>query len=158
MIPNEKEELIPGDRNDNQWITIDNYQSIETQTEWENLSFFDEPYHGYFTWPKIIKYRMNKPIHYTMINMSENVQTISQRFVDQNFMKRFLELIISNEDQDEKNVRIKFNKERILMFKVTNTFSFDQISSSFFKRVFLQIMVSIFSIFFSMNFINNFIL
>ena len=118
---NEREEFSPGDRNDNQWITIDNSQSIQ----WENLSFFDENHHGYFTWPKLIKYRMNKPIHYTVVNMSENLQVIYQRFLQENWIKKLIKLIISNEDQDEKNVRIKFNKERILMFKVTNQFSFD---------------------------------
>lgn len=66
---------------------------------------------------------MNKPVHYTSINLPENLQIISQRFLDENFIKQLIQILISNEDQDEKNVRIKFNKERILMFKVRETIS-----------------------------------
>ena len=61
----------PGDRDDNLWITGDDYKPPETQIEWEKTCFLDKSYHGYYCCPKIIKYSMNRRECYTQNNMLE---------------------------------------------------------------------------------------
>ena len=103
----------PGDREDNLWITIDDYKPPETQTEWEETCFLDKPYHGYYCWPKIIKYSMNKRERYTQNNMPEKVAIIYNRFMDKNFLIQAIQLMIFD---DEDNV-LDFNTYRFFMFK-----------------------------------------
>ncbi|CAF3616295.1 unnamed protein product [Rotaria sordida] len=39
------DECYPGDRDDNSWVTIDDYKPPETQIEWEQTCFLDKPFH-----------------------------------------------------------------------------------------------------------------
>ncbi|CAF1134879.1 unnamed protein product [Rotaria sordida] len=39
------DECSPGDRDDNSWVTIDDYKPPETQIEWEQTCFLDKPFH-----------------------------------------------------------------------------------------------------------------
>ena len=97
-------ECHPGDRDDNLWITIDGYKPPKTQIEWEQTCFLDKSFHGYYTWPKIIKYSLNKRKRYTEENMPEQVAILYDRFIDKNFLKQFIQLIIL----DEEEMRNKF--------------------------------------------------
>ncbi|CAF3301587.1 unnamed protein product, partial [Rotaria sp. Silwood2] len=104
----------PGDRHDNVWVTIDGYKQPETQTDWEQTCFLDKSFYGYYTWPNIIKYSMNKRERYTANNMPEQVAILYERFIDKNFIQRSIQLMVFDEEKNE----IKFDKTRFLMFKV----------------------------------------
>ena len=104
----------PGDRDDNLWITVDDYKPPETQIEWEKTCFLDKSYHGYYCWPKIIKYSMNRRERYTQNNMPEQVAILYDHFIDKNFIIQAIQLMIFDEEDDV----IDFNKTRYLMFKV----------------------------------------
>ena len=105
----------PGDRDDNLWVTFSDYKPPETQTEWEETCFLDKPYHGYYCWPKIIKYSMNKRERYTQNNMPKNVAILYDHFIDKDFIIRVTQLTILKEKEDETP---KFDKTRFSMFKV----------------------------------------
>jgi hypothetical protein len=106
------EEGHPGDRDDNLWVTIDDYKPPQTQIEWEETCFLDKSFHGYYTWPKMIKYTMNKRTCYTKDNMPEEVAILYDRFIDKNFVVRATQLMILDEDG------INFDNTRFAMFKV----------------------------------------
>jgi hypothetical protein len=106
----------PGDRDDNLWITIDDYTLPQTQIEWEETCFLDKPFHGYYTWPKTIKYTMNKRIRYTKDNMPEEVAILYDRFIDKKFVMRTTQLMILDEKKNEKH----FDKNQFTLFKVIN--------------------------------------
>jgi hypothetical protein len=74
------EEDHPGDRDDNLWITMNDYQPPQTQIEWEQTCFLDKSFHGYYCWPKMIKYSMNKLERYIHNNMPEKVAILYDRF------------------------------------------------------------------------------
>ena len=80
--------FYPGDREDNLWITFDKYKPAETQIEWEQTCFLSKSSCGYYIWPKMIKYSMNKRERYTKTNMSENVLILYNHFLDENFIKQ----------------------------------------------------------------------
>ncbi|CAF0737581.1 unnamed protein product [Adineta steineri] len=105
----------PGDRDDNLWITINDYKPPETQIEWEKTCFLDKSYHGYYCWPKIIKYSMNKRERYTQNNMPEQVTILYDHFVDKNFIIQVIQLMIFDDEEDDV---AEFNKTRFFMFKV----------------------------------------
>jgi hypothetical protein len=107
------EEGRPGDRDDNLWVTIDGYKPPQTQIEWEETCFLDKPFHGYYTWPKTIKYTMNKRTRYTKENMPEEVAILYDRFIDKNFVIRVTQLMILGEKNDE-----DFDKIQFAVFKV----------------------------------------
>lgn len=104
----------PGDRADNLWITLNNYQPPKTQQEWEETCFLDKSYHGYYKWPKIIKYPMNKRERYTKDNMPESVAIIYERFLEKSFVEKFAQFMIL----DEEKGKINFDARRFNMFKV----------------------------------------
>ncbi|CAF4961968.1 unnamed protein product [Rotaria sp. Silwood1] len=108
-----RDECNPGDRDDNLWITIDGYKPPNTQAEWEQMCFLDKTFHGYYTWPKMIKYPMNKRARYTQNDMPEQVTIIYNRFIDKNFVIQSTNLMVSDENTDE----INFNYVRYTMFK-----------------------------------------
>jgi hypothetical protein len=108
------EEGHPGDRDDNLWVTINDYKPPKTQIEWEQTCFLDKPFYGYYTWPKMIKYSMNKRARYTQNNMPEEAAILYDRFTDKNFVARVTQLMILEEEKDDKN----FNKIQFAMFKV----------------------------------------
>jgi hypothetical protein len=108
-------ELHPGDRDDNLWVTIDGYKPPETQIEWEETCFLDKSFYGYYTWPKIIKYAINKRDRYTLNNMPEEVIILYNRFIDTNFVIRATQFMILDED----GIEINFKKIRFAMFKVS---------------------------------------
>ncbi|CAF4252294.1 unnamed protein product [Rotaria sp. Silwood2] len=110
------DEYCPGDRDDNLWVTIDDYKPPETQIEWEQTCFLDKSFHGYYTWPKMIKYAVNKRERYTLNNIPENVTILYDRFIDKNFVERVAQFMILGEDEDDSE--INFNKTQFVMFKV----------------------------------------
>ncbi|CAF1481753.1 unnamed protein product [Rotaria sordida] len=75
----------PGDHNDNLWVTYNDYQPPKTQIEWEQTCFLDKCYHGYYEWPKIIKYPMNKRECYTKETMPEHVAILYNQFMNKKF-------------------------------------------------------------------------
>ncbi|CAF2578163.1 unnamed protein product [Rotaria sp. Silwood2] len=87
---NINDEHHPGDRDDNVWLTIDGYVPPKTQIEWEQTCFLDKSFHGFNTWPKIIKYAINKRECYSRTNMSEQVAILYNQFIDGNFVKRMI--------------------------------------------------------------------
>lgn len=103
----------PGDRDDNLWITINDYKPPETQTEWEQTCFLDKCFHGYYKWPRVIKYPMNKRQRYTPGDMSEHAAVIYTRFMDKNFVTKLLQYMTLDGEGDE----ITFDIHRFRMFK-----------------------------------------
>jgi hypothetical protein len=104
----------PGDRDDNRWVTIDGFQPPASQQQWEEMCFLDKSFHGYYTWPKTIRYVMNKRERYERETMPEQVAIVYERFMDKKFLARAIEYMVKDEDQDE----IKFDVHRFRMFKV----------------------------------------
>jgi hypothetical protein len=112
--PGEECCCCPGDRDDNLWITFNDYQPPKTQIEWEQTCFLDKCFHGYYKWPKIIKYPMNKRERYTKDNMPENVEILYNKFMDKNFITQLIQYMIIDEEGDE----MTFDIHRFRMFKV----------------------------------------
>ena len=112
--PDIYEQGHPGDRDDNLWLTIDDYKPPQTQIEWEETCFLDKSFYGYYTWSKMIKYVMNKRIRYTEENMPEEVSILYNRFINKTFVERATQLMILDEKKEDKD----FNKIRFAMFKV----------------------------------------
>ncbi|CAF4690202.1 unnamed protein product, partial [Rotaria sp. Silwood1] len=105
------DQLQPGDRDDNLWITYNNYKLPELQTEWEETCFLDKRHHGYYQWRKLIKYPINKRERYNSDRMPKHVSIIFDRFLDKNFIVKLTKVIIFDERE------IEFNKLRFLMYK-----------------------------------------
>ncbi|CAF1412458.1 unnamed protein product, partial [Adineta steineri] len=104
----------PGDREDNLWLTFNDYKPPETQIEWEETCFLDKSFHGYYTWPKIIKYAMNKRARYTKDHeMPEDVTILYDRFMNKQFVRQTTQLMILNDNEEQKN----FDKDQFVMFK-----------------------------------------
>ncbi|CAF3727711.1 unnamed protein product [Rotaria sp. Silwood1] len=103
----------PGDRDDNLWITLNDYQPPNTQIEWEQTCFLDKCFHGYYKWSKVIKYPMNKRERYTKETMSEYVAILYNRFMDKNFVTKLIQYMILADEKNELN----FNIHRFRMFK-----------------------------------------
>ncbi|CAF1377542.1 unnamed protein product [Rotaria sp. Silwood1] len=112
------DEYCPGDRDDNLWVTIDDYKPPKTQIEWEQTCFLDKSFHGYYTWPKMIKYAVNKQERYTLNNIPDNVTILYDRFIDKNFVERVIQFMILDEDED--GSEINFDKTQFVMFKVND--------------------------------------
>jgi hypothetical protein len=105
----------PGDRDDNLWITFNDYQPPKTQIEWEQTCFLDKCFHGYYKWPKIIKYPMNKRQRYTKENLPEHVAILYHRFMDKNFINQLIQYMVIDDEEDDE---INFNIHQFRMFKV----------------------------------------
>lgn len=116
----------PGDRDDNLWITYNNYRPPASQTEWEEMCFLDKAYHGYFQWRKTIKYSLNKRERYISDQMPKNVAIIFDRFINKDFVAKLTKVIILDEDETQ------FEKIRFLMYKVNgrNIIQFNIMESS----------------------------
>ncbi|CAF0928107.1 unnamed protein product [Adineta steineri] len=112
----------PGDREDNLWLTFNDYKPPETQIEWEETCFLDKPFHGYYTWPKIIKYPMNKRARYTKDHeMPKDVTILYDRFMNKQFVRQTTQLMILNDNEEQKN----FDKDQFVMFKLYRLISSD---------------------------------
>ncbi|CAF3716099.1 unnamed protein product [Rotaria sp. Silwood1] len=107
------EKCYPGDRDDNLWVTISNYKIPDTQIEWEKICFLDKSFHGYYKWPKIIEYCLNKRIRYIQDTMPEQVAILYDRFIDKKFIVQLIQSVILEEDDGD----INFSKNRFLMYK-----------------------------------------
>jgi hypothetical protein len=123
------QEICPGDRDDNLWVTIDDYKPPETQIEWEQTCFLDKSFHGYYIWPKTIKYTMNKRTRYTKENMPEQVAILYDRFIDKNFVLRATQLMVLDENPEKEEDKIEFNETRFAMFKVNINIDYIYINS-----------------------------
>ncbi|CAF4273501.1 unnamed protein product, partial [Rotaria magnacalcarata] len=120
------DECRPGDRDDNLWVTIDDYKPAKTQKEWEETCFLDKSYHGYYKWPKIIKYTMNKRERYTKGNMPEDVAILYDRFMDKSFINKITQFMVLDEEEEE----INFDIHRFRMFKgLFRNFGLDLVDS-----------------------------
>jgi hypothetical protein len=93
---------------------LNDYQPPKTQIEWEQTCFLDKCFHGYYKWPKMIKYPMNKRERYTKENMPEHVAILYNRFMDKNFVSRLIQNMMIDEEGDENN----FDIHQFRMFKV----------------------------------------
>ena len=102
----------PGNRDDNLWLTFNDYRPAETQVQWEETCFLDELFHGYYQWPKTIRYALNKRERYSEGQMPADVFIVFERFRDQKFVKKLIELLVLDENET------KASRMRFLMFKV----------------------------------------
>lgn len=100
---------------DNLWVTIDGYQAPQTQSEWEETCFLDKSFHGYYTWPKILRYSLNKRERYHPNDMPEDVMILYDRFRDRMFLQQMMELMLLDEVEDED---LEFSEIRFAMYKV----------------------------------------
>ncbi|CAF4174719.1 unnamed protein product [Rotaria sp. Silwood2] len=107
------EKCSPGDRDDNLWVTINDYKIPDKQIEWEETCFMDKPFHGYYKWPKVIEYCMNKRVRYTQQTMPEQVAIVYDRFIDKNFIIQLTQSAVLDEDDGD----INFSENRFLMYK-----------------------------------------
>ena len=82
------------ERIDNAWLTIDGYEIPKTQDEWEQSCFLDKPHYGYYAWPKVIRYYLNKRDRYSQENMSEGVAIVYECFTNKEFLKNLTDMII----------------------------------------------------------------
>lgn len=103
---------------DNLWVTIDGYHPPQTQSDWEETCFLDQSYHGYYSWPKILQYPMNKQERYHSKNMPEDVMILYERFSDRSFLQQMIELMLVDESEDED---LEFSEIRFAMYKVRRT-------------------------------------
>lgn len=78
------------------------------------MCFLDKSFHGYYQWPKKIRYPMNKRERYTKENMPEKVAILYERFIDKNFISKFIQFMVLDEEEEE----INFDINRFRMFKV----------------------------------------
>ncbi len=122
----------PGDRDDNFWVTIDDYQPPQTQIEWEETCFLDKSFSGYYCWPKIIKYSINKRDRYTLDNMPEEVAILYDRFSDRNFLIQVIELMLLDEVEDED---LNFSEIRFATYKVNRMILRFRLSSFIYFRI-----------------------
>ncbi|CAF0736207.1 unnamed protein product [Didymodactylos carnosus] len=104
--------IHPGDRDDNLWVTYNNYEP-KNQQEWENTCFLDKSFWGYYSWPKSIKYSLNQRERYNKTNLPEHVAIIYERFSDKNFIEQFAQFMIL----DEEKGKVNFDTRRFQMFK-----------------------------------------
>ncbi|CAF1508051.1 unnamed protein product [Didymodactylos carnosus] len=104
--------IHPGDRDDNLWVTYNNYQP-KSQQEWENMCFLDKAFWGYYSWPKLIKYPVNQRERYKKTNLPKHVSILYERFSDKNFIKQFIHFMVLDEDEGQVN----FDIRRFQMFK-----------------------------------------
>lgn len=109
-----RQEDQPGDRDDNLWVTLNDYKPPETQIEWEQSCFLDKFFHGYYCWPKMIKYSINKRERYTPSNMPAEATILYDRLMDKSFLIRAVQLMVFAEEKEGKN----FDKIEFAMFKV----------------------------------------
>jgi hypothetical protein len=136
--PVNTDECHPGDRDDNLWVTINDYKPPKSQNEWEQTCFLDKSFHGYYKWPKIIKYPMNKRERYTQGNMPKNVAILYERFIDKDFISKFTQFMVL----DEEKGKINFDARRFNMFKVKIEILFDYKKvNNVFSRDFFVILV-----------------
>ncbi|CAF1622524.1 unnamed protein product, partial [Adineta ricciae] len=111
--PVDIDQCRPGDRDDNLWITINDYKPPTSQQQWEETCFLDKSFHGYYKWPKVIRYPMNKRERYTRETMPEDVLILYERFIDQEFIGKFIQFMVLDEEEEE----INFDIHRFRMFK-----------------------------------------
>lgn len=142
----------PGDRHDNIWLTIDGYVPPKTQVEWEQVCFLDKAFHGYNSWPKTIKYSINKRERYSENNMTDQATILYNQFMDKNFVKRLTQLLILDDEKNEK----KFNTTNCAMFKVSQINSIDYLRGEILSRVFFETLVSHFLIILWNNYVYSF--
>ena len=108
-------DVNPGDRTDNGWVTIDGFKPPATQDEWEHMCFLDKTYHGFYTWPKTIKYSMNKRERYTRENMPEGVAIVFDRFNDPTFISRVVQCMVTEQHAAD----MSFSYIRSTVFKAS---------------------------------------
>ncbi|CAF1238427.1 unnamed protein product [Rotaria sordida] len=101
----------PGDRDNNLWLTYNDYKPPELQTVWEETCFLDKVSHGYYQWQKMIKYPINKRERYIHDQMPKHASIIFDHFLDKSFLIKLTKVIIFDERE------IEFNRIRFLMYK-----------------------------------------
>ncbi|CAF4380619.1 unnamed protein product, partial [Rotaria sordida] len=83
-----------------------------------------ECYHGYYEWPKIIKYPMNKRERYTKETMPEHVAILYNQFMNKNFIRKLIQYMVLENEESETS----FNIHRFRMFKgLSRNFGLDLI-------------------------------
>jgi hypothetical protein len=94
-------------------VTINDYKPPKSQAEWEESCFLDKSFHGYYQWPKIIKYPLNKRERYTRENMPEQMAILYDRFLDKEFIEKSIQFMVLDKEEGS-----SFDVHRFRMFKV----------------------------------------
>jgi hypothetical protein len=107
-------ECHPGDREDNLWLTLHDYQPPRTSMEWEQMCFLDKSFHGYYQWPKIFRYPLNRRERYTRENSAEQASILCDRFADKNFVAQAIQRMVADTEDGS-----GFDMVRFRLFKVS---------------------------------------
>ncbi|XP_031434367.1 proteasome activator complex subunit 4A isoform X3 [Clupea harengus] len=110
-------EIIAGDRPDNQWLLYDSSRLPRTQQAWEECCFVEKTHWGYYTWPrKLMVYAPAEEQPKQSLNredMDEREQIIYDHFSDPVFINQLIQFL-SLEDRKGKD---KFSPRRFCLFK-----------------------------------------
>ncbi|XP_034040183.1 proteasome activator complex subunit 4A isoform X2 [Thalassophryne amazonica] len=113
----ETNDIVAGDRPDNQWLQYNSSSLPCTQQDWDCCKFVEKTHWGYYCWPS--KMMMYAPLEeqpkqsLTREEMTEREQVIYDHFTDPVFINQFIDYL-SLEDRKGKD---KFSPRRFCLFK-----------------------------------------
>ena len=87
--------VVFGARPDNIWLTYDGETKFDTKSKYDSAVFLDKTYIGYYSWPTKIKTYTplsdEEILFKKLSEMSTSEEVIVNLFMDQNFVKKFVE-------------------------------------------------------------------
>ncbi|XP_076141905.1 proteasome activator complex subunit 4A [Alosa pseudoharengus] len=111
------DEIIAGDRPDNQWLMYDSSRLPRSQQDWDECCFVEKTHWGYYSWPrKLMMYAPAEEQPKQSLNreeMNEREQIIYDHFTDPAFINQLIQFL-SLEDRKGKD---KFSPRRFCLFK-----------------------------------------
>ncbi|XP_068089225.1 proteasome activator complex subunit 4 isoform X1 [Hyperolius riggenbachi] len=111
------EQMLAGDRPDNQWIHYNSASLPRTREAWEACCFVEKTHWGYYTWPQsLLVYAsadQQPQLGRGRDAMSEAELILYEHFTDEKFVAQLIKFL-SLEDRKGKD---KFNPRRFCLFK-----------------------------------------
>ena len=109
--------VIPGDRDDNQWVCYDSQELPRNEMDWDKPRFVHKTHYGFYTWPKNMEVyapsNQQPKLDRSESELNEIEKEIYNFFNNQKNVDKLIEFLSLEENKG----RDKFNAARFIMFK-----------------------------------------
>ena len=109
--------VIPGVREDNQWVCYNSQELPQNATDWDRPRFVHKTHYGFYTWPKDMKvyapHNQQPKVDRNESELNDVEKEIYKFFNQQSNVDKLIELLSLEENKG----RDKFSAGRFIMFK-----------------------------------------
>ena len=109
--------VIPGDREDNQWVCYDSQELPRNEKDWDKPRYVHKTHYGFYTWPQNMQVYAPSNQQPKLDRSESELNDVEREIYKFFYSQKNIDKLIEFLSLEENKGRDKFNAARFIMFK-----------------------------------------